>query len=1014
MMRLVIFLLATAAGAAPLSYNRDIRPILSENCFYCHGTDPKTREANRRLDTREGALAAQDGIRAIVPGDLKASDLVARIESTDKDEMMPPPKSHKTLKPEQIAKLKQWIAEGAPYEAHWAFLPPQRPAAPAGAIDHFIRARLAAEQLAPSPAAPPETIIRRLSYDLTGLPPTPAEVDVFTAEAARDLSAAVAGAADRLLASPRYGEKMALGWLDLARFADTHGYHLDAGRDMSAWRAWVIEAFNRNQRFDEFVQWQLAGDLLPNAGREQKLASGFMRNGMINFEGGAIAEEYLYAYLVDRVNTFGTTFLGLTVGCAQCHDHKFDPMTTKEFYQLFAYFNAVPEKGLDGRNGNAAPVMEIPTPEQELQIADLRAKLAAAEKKLAEVSRLLAAEQAAWEQSLGPAAPAQWQVLTPLFAKSQSDLITEIRPDKSVYFRGTTPGSDAYTITTRTSATGITALRLEALTDRTFPGGGAGKADNGNFVLTGFEVEAKSVADPARTTRVKFRAADADYAQENFPVSNAIDADPKSGWAVDGDKKKEARTAWFAAEQPFGFPGGTELVVTLRFASRYGGHSIGKPRLALSTDAAAAQFGRVPPDILALVAKPVDQRTEDERAKLQRYHGENVSGKLTAPLAERDALKSALSDALKAVPNTMVMAQMAKPRPTYIHPRGAYDAKGEEVQTGVPAWLGALPADAPPDRRALAAWITDPKHPLMARVTVNRLWKQVFGTGLVKTVNDFGLQGEWPSHPELLDWLAVEFVESGWNVKHLMKLMVTSETYRQFARVTPELLARDPDNRLYARGPRFRLNAEEIRDTALAVSGLLDPRIGGASVSPYQPAGLWEELSSRQDSKNWSAQFFVQSHGADLYRRSLYTFWKRTSPPPQMITFDAPDRETCTASRERTNTPLQALTTMNDIGFIEAARKLAERIVREGGATPAARIRHAFRLVLAREPSVSETRALAELLARQTTRYADAELARKLLSHGEAPRDEKLNLHEVAAWTILATTLLNLDETVNK
>jgi hypothetical protein len=422
----------------------------------------------------------------------------------------------------------------------------------------------------------------------------------------------------------------------------------------------------------------------------------------------------------------------------------------------------------------------------------------------------------------------------------------------------------------------------------------------------------------------------------------------------------------------------------------------------------------VPPDILALIAKPAGQRTAAERDKLRRYYGEQVSGKLTAPLAERDALKNALAEALKAVPNTMVMAQMAKPRPTYIRPRGAYDAKGEEVQTGVPEWLGALPPEAPPDRRALAAWITDPKHPLMARVTVNRLWKQVFGTGLVKTVNDFGLQGEWPSHPELLDWLAVEFVESGWNVKHLLKLMVTSETYRQTARVTPELLARDPENRLYARGPRFRLNAEEIRDTALAVSGLLDPRIGGASVSPYQPAGLWEELSSRQDSKNWSAQFFVQSHGADLYRRSLYTFWKRTSPPPQMITFDAPDRETCTASRERTNTPLQALTTMNDIGFIEAARKLAERIVREGGTTAEARLGYGFRLVLARPPTAREKQELLDLLTKQTTRYADTALAHKLLSHGEAARDEKLNLHEVAAWTILATTLLNLDETVNK
>ncbi|HEV7866047.1 MAG TPA: PSD1 and planctomycete cytochrome C domain-containing protein [Chthoniobacteraceae bacterium] len=788
-----VFVATAAAAGAEISFNRDIRPILSDNCFSCHGPDKPARKGDRRLDTPDGATAEVDGVRAIVPGDVAHSELVARITSTDRDEVMPPPKSEKQLKPEQIALLKQWIAEGARYESHWAFIPATRPPlpqpadrAPGNPIDAFIQARLSRDGLTLATEASRTTLIRRVTYDLTGLPPQPAEIDAFLAD---DSPQAYERLVDRLLASPRYGEKMAVHWLDLSRYADTHGFHLDAGREMWRWRDWVIDAFNRNQRYDEFVVWQLAGDLLPNATIEQKLATGFVRNNMVNFEGGAIAEEYLAAYVKDRVATTATAFLGLTVACAECHDHKFDPITQREYYQFYAYFNAVPEKGLDGSKGNAAPVLELPSPEQTQRIADLQKQLARVDQQVA----IATAEQQAVDS-----------------------------------------GGEPWTLP-------------------------------------------KALTEPAARLR-----------------------------------------------------------------------------------------------------------KEVETAKAQ-------------------------------VPNVMVMAQMAQPRTTHLLLRGQYNQPGESVTPGTPASLLPLAADAPPNRLGLARWLVDPQNPLTARVTVNRFWKNLLGTGIVKTLNDFGSQAEWPSHPELLDWLATEFVESGWDVKRLVRLIVTSDTYRQDARMTRELRERDPENRLYARGPRFRLSGEEIRDTALAVSGLLNQRIGGASVSPYQPEGIWEELSSRGDSKQWTAQFYEQSHGPDLYRRSMYTFWKRTCPPPQLQTFDAPDRETCVVSRERTNTPLQALVLLNDPTYVEAARLLAERMITEGGATPVERVRFAFRLTTARLPSEAEVSALLDLFEKQRSRYAPqpAEAA-KLLSQGEHPRNAALDPAELAAWTLVASTLLNLDETVTK
>jgi hypothetical protein len=790
-----------AAGQGAIDFNRQIRPILSENCFRCHGPDARERKARLRLDTKAGAFGKlRHGGHAVVPGNAAESELIARITAQDPSERMPPPKSGKKLTAEQKELLRRWVAEGAKWSAHWAFVPPRRPtlptvkiaAWPRNALDTFILARLEKEGLAPSPEADKARLLRRVTLDLTGLPPTPAEVDAFLADKSPDAYEKVV---DRLLASPHYGERLAVDWLDAARFADTHGYHIDSGRDMTRWREWVIDAFNHNLPFDRFTVEQLAGDLLPGATLSQKVASGFNRNHMINFEGGAIPEEYHNAYLVDRVNTTATVWLGLTVACAQCHDHKYDPISQKDYYRLYAFFNNLPENGLDGAKGNAAPVLKTPTRQDQEALAHLDADIAQAEKQL---RRAL---------------------------------------DK------------------------------------------AGRA----------------LAEPRR-------------------------------------QRNEQRAKQAASD--------------LR-----------------------RRLGRL----------------RQERAKLEAK-----------------------------VPTTMVMQEMPRPRDTFLLLRGQYDKKGEKVTAGVPAGLPPLPPGAPDNRLGLARWLVSPEQPLTARVTVNRYWQMFFGGGLVKTAEDFGAQGEPPSHPELLDWLAVEFRESGWDVRALVRLIVTSAAYRQASAVTPALRARDPENRLLARGARLRLQAEFIRDQALAVSGLLDGRVGGASVFPYQPAGLWQELASRTDGANWTAQTYVQSHGKDLYRRTMYTFWKRASPPPTLVTFDAPDREVCVVRRARTNTPLQALVLMNDPTYVEASRKLAERLMRQA-AGPEERIALAFRLCTARRPCAAEAAVLRRVFDAQLAVFRqDGKAALKLLAVGEWPREMGLDPAELAAWTAVASVILNLDETVTK
>jgi hypothetical protein len=866
---------AAQKPSAPLvDFNRDLRPIFSETCFKCHGPDANKRKGKLRFDTRQGAFADHDGRKPFVPGDLDHSEAWRRLNAVGTDDLMPPAASGMKLTPQQIKLFGDWIRQGAHYQEHWSLIPPvtpplpkvQKTSWPQNSIDYFILARLEQEGLQPSPRADKATLLRRLTLDLTGLPPTPDELNAFLADKS---SRAYEKAVDRLLQSPHYGERMALDWLDAARFADTHGYHIDSGRDMTRWRKWVIDSFNQNKPFDQFTVEQLAGDLLPNATVDQKIASGFNRNHMINFEGGAIPEEYHAAYLIDRVNTTATVWLGLTVACAQCHDHKYDPITQKDYYQLFAFFNNVPENGLDGNHGNAEPMLRFPTPDQAKSQARLKSKITDAEEEAIQLEADLPAAQVTWEQGM----------------------------------------EDRF-------------------------------------------------ADPA-------------FVDTLFNLSEC------------------------SLSQLFTAPLYPVGIYNLVFAAQE------KPSLAEDPR-------------LAVLAIPAEQRTSRQADELRNYFRDRQYPQLGKARETRDSDRGALEKLERSMASTMVMNELEKPRETFLLLRGQYDKPGERVTAAVPASLPPLPAGSPTNRLGLAQWLVSPSHPLTARVIVNRYWQMYFGTGLVKTAEDFGSQGEWPSHPELLDWLAREFINSSWDIKHMQKLIVMSGTYRQSSVTTPALEAKDPENRLLARGPRFRLPAEVIRDQALAISGLLNPEIGGKSVSPYQPPGIWEELASREDGKNWTAQTYTQSHGPDLYRRTMYTFWKRTSPPPTLATFDAPDRECCTVRRARTDTPLQALVLLNDPTYVEAARKLGERLLTEAKSQKQ-RISLAFRLAMSRAPKPEELKVLEQLHDQQLAAYrADQAAALQLLAVGESPRNEKLDPAELAAWTMVASAVLNLDETISK
>ena len=988
--------------ADEIEFNRDIRPILSHKCFFCHGPDEKQRQAELRLDVEKAAKES-----AIVPGRPQASELIARITSSDPETQMPPHDSGKSLTAKEIALLRQWVQEGAKYQGHWSFLTPVRPQPPAvknadwprNAIDRFVLSRLQAEGITPSPEADRASLIRRIALDLTGLPPSVEEVDRFVADRSPD---ALEKAVDRFLESDRYGEHMARIWLDAARYADTNGYQYDLEREQWVWRDWLIHAFNTNMPFDQFTIEQLAGDLLPGATDQQRLATAFHRNHPITIEGGIIDEEYRTEYVVDRVATTSTVWLGLTMTCARCHDHKYDPVSQKEFYRFFAFFNNVPERGMRGFD----PKAKIESPLQKTMTARAEQLIAEAETRLDQLLDARRDELTKWTKKLAEETTAPWLVRVPDAYQSKGGATLTVQPDKSVLASGKNPASEVYELTLKVDRP-VYAIRLEALKDKSFTGGGAGRAFNANFVLSEFQAATDSKQSPGEFSAVKIARAEADYEQKNYPISAAIDGRiDRGGWAVDGPTRREDCTAIFHLTAPIT----PDAVGTLRLQMHFafgGNHQIGRFRVSL----ASQPVTKTPAAITAILAVSPDKRNADQQRRLRHYLADRFGDAELKQAARRVHRLHEQQASSSAVPATMIMAEMPAPRKTHVLLRGEYDKPREEVQAGTPAALPAMPDSLPQNRLGLAKWLTSKEHPLTARVTVNRLWRQLFGTGIVKTVEDFGSQGEWPSHPELLDWLAVDFVESGWDVKRLLKQMVLSATYRQTSFVSEQARAQDPENRLLARGPSSRLDAEVIRDSVLFVGGLLGERLGGPSVFPYQPAGLWREINNRPG----YSRTYKQDSGAKLYRRSMYSFWKRTVPPPSMAAFDAPEREFCVVRRSKTNTPLQAFVLLHDPQFVEAARHLAQRVLTSPRKNDAERIHYAFQLCHARKPSDAETAVLAEVLESQRKRFLQSpEKAARLLNVGESKSSADVPPEELAAWTSLARTLMNLSEFVTK
>jgi len=998
-----LLLPAALPGAESPRFNRDIRPIFSKTCFACHGPDARARKGDLRLDRREDAVADRDGTRAIVPGNAEASEVMRRMTASDPDKRMPPPDFHTQLTEAEIDTVRRWINQGAVYEAHWAFIPPRRPDGPAGpqAIDFFVRRKLEAEGLQPAPRADRRALIRRVALDLTGLPPTPTEVRAFLEDPADD-EAAYARVVDRLLASPRYAEHRARYWMDTARYADTSGYQYDRIRHQWAWRDWVIHAFDSNMPFDRFTIEQNAGDLLPDATPQTRLATGFHRNHPITIEGGVIDEEYRTEYVMDRVVTTSTAWLGLTMICARCHDHKYDPLTQDDFYSLFAFFNNVPERGLSGFN----PRQRIESPLRPTGLARLENETAEAEKRLRAARKKFAASFADWEARLRAEIAARTRPIQLDRMSAEGGTVLKAQQDGSVLATGPNPARQTYRVEFTVADEPLRAIRLEALTHPSHANKSTGRGSNGNFVLS--EVRVEVAGKDGKFSEVKIQSAQADYEQKGYPVSAVIDGQlGRKGWAVDGNTRAEDRHADFTLARAI------EPGARVRFSMIHtwgGSHSIGRFRLSIP------QGGKpVPKDIRKALATEPKKRDAKAREALKNFlalrYGDDEYRALHREVA---AIRARRDKARAATPETMILTEMDKPRETFVLQRGEYDKpiKDRRVSPGIPAVFGALPEGEPASRLGFARWLVSRDNPLTARVIVNRFWAQLFGTGLVKTIEDFGSQGEYPSHPDLLDWLAVEFMESGWDVKHLFRTIVTSQTYCQSSRVTPEAFSRDPENRLLARGPRHRLDAEAIRDSALAVSGLLEARLGGPSAYPYHPKGLWLEINNRP---RYSRAYPHSTDPDDLYRRSLYTFWKRTVPPPSMAAFDAPEREFCTVRRSRTNTPLQAFVLLHDPQFVEAARKLGERLLTEAGEDPRDRLTYAFELCLARPPNAVELRRLeAALNSRLAYFKSHPEAVDKLLSVGVAPVPEKLDRAELAAWTTVARIVLNLSEFITK
>lgn len=1150
--------------AEPIQFNRDIRPILSDKCFTCHGQDANVRKADLRLDTREGFLAALgSGNHAVVPGDPGSSSLIARITTDDPDDRMPPASSLKQLSPEEVEKLTRWIQEGAVWEEHWAFQRVERPETPTvehaawlkNPIDSFVLKPLEEHNVAPSPEADRRTLIRRLFLDLTGLPPSIAEVEAFLADQQPD---AYERLVDRLLESTEHAEHMTRYWLDGARYSDTNGYHIDNERYMWPWRDWVIRAFKENKPYDQFTVEQLAGDLLPNPTKDQQLVSGFNRNHMINFEGGIIPEEYRVQYVMDRVEATSTVWLGLTMTCAQCHDHKYDPVSQAEYYKLYAYFNNLDENGSDGRDGNAVPIIRASSDEQDARLAKFNEQIGqiigAMHQPLPEID----GAQAAWENAAREKLQNKWQTIIPTAVLSTGGSTLTPGADGVITATGENPAKDVYELDFKLDQAGVTALKVELLPRPDAPLNSIGRSDNGNVVITEIEAEISPIADAPTYQRVGFVSADADYAQATLESPRLIDGNLETGYGAGGHESPGARSIVLVPEGPIGNAVGSLFKLRIRQESGFPAHAAERVRISITTDPTMGRArleqwyiagpytaadgdvayktaydpekgidlestyedgrqkwqlavpgfedgktnslsGRVAATYLyrkivspsarattlavgsndaikiwlngqvvhdnntkrgvtldqdqvrvtlregenelllkvvnygnayafafrnmneqvgefsigmeSLLAKAPEARTEAETNQLRDHYRRANWGEWPALETQLAKVREEMATFEKELPTSMVMNEKA-PRETFLLVRGSYDQYGEKVEPGVPAALPALPEGAPNNRLGFAQWLVDRDHPLMSRVTVNRFWQQYFGSGLVKTTEDFGSQGDLPTHPELLDWLSAEFMESGWDVRHIQRLIVTSATYRQSSKHRHDTSAFDAGNRLLAYAPRFRMDAEVVRDNALAVSGLLNRAVGGPSVRPYQPMGLWEEVAYGD---GFTAQIFTLGPDDHLHRRSMYTFWKRTSPPPSMMLFDAPNRETCSVKRSRSNTPLQALALLNDPQFVEAARFLAERMMTEADNNLEARVNHAFQLTLSRPARPEEMAIFQRLYTSERAAFAaEPKRAEDLLKVGNFPANAELDPVELATWSTIASVILNMDETITK
>lgn len=1014
------FAAAPAAAEAPVDFARDVRPILSATCFKCHGPDEKERKADLRLDLQEAALAG-----AFVPGKPAESEALRRMRSTDPDDRMPPPASGKSLTDAQIAIIQKWIEQGAPWSSHWSFAPPQRPEPPRLAgetsagwvrnpIDAFILARLRQDNLSPSPEADKTTLIRRLTLDLVGLPPAVEEVDRFLGD---DSPGAYDRLVSRLLDSPHYGELWGRRWLDAARYADSDGYEKDKSRQVWFYRDWVIAALNRDLPYDQFIIEQLAGDLLPGATQDQQVATGFLRNSMINEEGGVHPEQFRMEAMFDRLDAIGKSVLGLTIQCAQCHNHKFDPLTQEEYYRMFAFLNNAHEANI-----------AVYTHQEEMRRAELFRRMSEIEADLQHRHADWADRMAAWESSVTANQPT-WTVLEPMgeeLVSGGQKLLPQ--GDGSLLAQGYAPTKHTAKISSQTDLKSITAFRLELLTHPDLPLGGPGRSILGTGALTEFEVEAAPADAPQKMERIKLIAASSDVELPEAPLeaifddrsgkkrvtgaaAYAIDGKDETAWGINAGpgRRNLPRKAVFVPEKPIAYAPGAALNIYLK--QNHGGWNsddnqscnLGRFRLAV-TDAAGATADPLPAAVREILAIPREARTPAQTAAVFRFW------RTTVPewRSENEAIEALWREHPQGS-SQLVLAEMASGRETHLLKRGDFLKPQQRVEPGVPGFLHPFADDLPRDRLGFARWLVDRRSPTTARAIVNRVWQGYFGVGLVSTSEDLGSQSEAPSHAKLLDWLAVDFMDHGWSLKRLHRLIVESATYRQSSRITPELSARDPYNRLLARGPRFRVEAEVVRDIALAASGLLNPKLGGPSVFPPAPEFLFQPPAS------YGPKIWKTAADADQYRRAVYTFRYRSVPYPMLQTFDAPNGDFSCVRRVRSNTPQQALVALNEPLFIECAQALARRVLTESEASDEARVDALFRRCLGRRASAAERRELLDLLAREAKHIADGWADPKLIAGRKAEAlPANVTPTQLASWTVLGRVVLNLDETITK